>query len=228
MAEIQSLLEDTSSNGQHLADSGCGPSEGSNARLPVISSGLNTHNPGSTITQAKEDEHPSVTIRYLVAENWGDFVEKQVARLCSRCQAFIEKLPQITDRLLTPKSENTQKPLTKPLTKPVKRQARVKGLSENQKTTPFYRQDWLRTTFESLECSASTGCPLCAMLAMVLSYYTPEERGSVDVVSFRCEKVQKVQGVIELRSNIRRRIKNREDEPKRSPLRIRQNTETCK
>ncbi len=66
------------------------------------------------------------------------------------------------------------------------------------------------------------------MLAMILAYYTPEERTSVDMVSFRCEKVQKVQGVIELRSNIRRRTKNREDEPKRSPLRIQQSTEPCK
>ncbi len=125
-------MEDIPSNGQHLAVSGYGPSEGSNARLPVIFSGSNTHHAGSTITQGQEDEHPSVTVKYLVAENWGDFVEKPDATLCSRCQTFIEKLPQIASRLLTPKSENTQKPLVKP----VKRQARVEGLSETRIPRP--------------------------------------------------------------------------------------------
>jgi hypothetical protein len=113
--------------------------------------------PGSGDVECPREEHPQVTVKYLVAEDWGEFVEQRDARLCSRCHAFLERLPRIATKLLLKKSEKCEE---------------------------------LRATFESLECSASSGCPLCAMLVMVLAHYPPEERASAGVACFRCRKLR--------------------------------------
>ena len=151
-------------------------SKGTTGNLPGTSSSSNNDLTSSKIAEGNKEEHPQVTAKYFVADNWGDFVEKQDARLCSRCQAFFGRLPRIAAKLLLKKSENCEE---------------------------------LRATFESLEYAANSGCPLCAMLVMVLAHYPPEERACLDLVSFRCERVR---DGIELRCKL--------NSSSRSPLKI--------
>ena len=155
MAETQALPETDSSKHTLVSDTA--------SVLPkaiagsLLSFNFSTDVASSGDIECPREEHPQVTVKYFVAEDWGEFVEQRDARLCSRCHAFLERLPRIATKLLLKKSEKCEE---------------------------------LQATFESLECSASSGCPLCAMLVMVLAHYPPEERASAGVACFRCRKLR--------------------------------------
>jgi len=57
------------------------------------------------LIQGDQEERAEVAVNYLVAANWGTFVEQQDARLCSRCQAFWDRWSRIAAKLLSKQSE---------------------------------------------------------------------------------------------------------------------------
>lgn len=106
MAETQALPETDSSKHTLVSDTA--------SVLPkaiagsLLSFDFSTDVASSGDVECLREEHPQVTVKYLVAEDWGEFVEQRDARLCSRCHAFLERLPQIATKLLLKKSEKCE------------------------------------------------------------------------------------------------------------------------
>jgi hypothetical protein len=74
--------------------------------MPKTSAGLNNSRANAATAHNYEEATSQVNTKYFIAENWGSFVEQRAATLCSRCQAFSQRLPQIAAKLFLKRSEN--------------------------------------------------------------------------------------------------------------------------
>lgn len=76
--------------------------------LPKSSSGLNNSQRSPVITDNCDGAASIVSSKYFIAEDWTGLIEQHDARLCPRCQAFSQRLPQIVAKLRRKKSESCE------------------------------------------------------------------------------------------------------------------------